>query len=288
MNFNALPEPLRDFAKDTVVKYYRSVYGYKNFKAEEQVSSTINFRPTLKAECREGSIICIEVMERLRFNEMHSSFILDCRTEILPVKFYIVLLKSDDNDPEYKANLLKAQRYSVAVYELDTNGQCTKVSQPLSQSLAGLRTIDSNEFPAKYRASYQAAVDTFKHGNPSKGCQSIYEEIEKLTRKIAIKANSANYWKTGADRPIKFEKDSWYSVTEFLISNINFSNASVKPLAKQILNSIAGLTSDRNETGHKPDTLAKLKARDSKLKTRFEIASDILLSLIKACKNLKP
>lgn len=288
MNFNVLPEQLREFTENTVVRYFRTAYGYKNFKAEEQVNAAVNFRSTLKGECREGSIICIEVMERLRFNETHIQFILDCRTEILPVKFYIVLLKSDDNDPEYKANLLKAQKYSVGVYEIDTEGVCTKVAQPLSQSLAGVRTLDSNDFPPKYRAAYQGAVDTFKHGNPPKACQSIYEEIEKITRKIATKASSAGYLKATAATPLNFQKDPWFIVTEYLIANLNFSNANVKPLNKQILNSIAGLTSDRNETGHKPDTLKKLKTRDSKLKTRFEGSSDILISLIKSCKNLKP
>ncbi|QDK42697.1 hypothetical protein DOM21_14810 [Bacteriovorax stolpii] len=288
MNFNVLPETLRQFTEETVVKYFIDNYGYKKFKAEEQVSTAINFRPTLKAECHEGSLICIEVMERFRFNETHSSFILDCRTEILPVKFYIVLLKSESSDPEFRANLLKAQKYSVGVYEIDTDGTCAQLNSPLSQSLAGLRTINPSDFPPKYRAPYQGAVETFKNGNPAKACQAIYEEIEKLTRQIALKSQSKNFFRTGSPAALKFEKDPWFKVTEYLISNLNFTNANVKPLSKQILNSIAGITSDRNETGHKPDTLSKLKTRDSKLKTRFESASDILLSLTTACKNLKP
>lgn len=290
MEFLALPESLRELANSSV-KYFRDNHGYASFEAEKSVKDEISYRTTLKAKCSsDGNIICVEVMERLRFSEALAAFVLDCRTEGLPIKLYLVLPQSGDNDAEFRAHLAKAQKYSVGVCEVGENGAGRIIHGPISQSLAGLRAIDVREYPKKFRASLTQAIETFRTTHPAKGCQALYDELEALTRKIAIKADSKNLWKPTlvGTKPRDFNSNPWFGICEFMADNLLFGTAPVPPLKKQLINQIAGITSDRNETGHKPATFQKLLARDLKLRSRFENAADIFKNLIEQSKNLKP
>jgi hypothetical protein len=47
------------------------------------------------------------------------------------------------------------------------------------------------------------------------------------------------------------------------------------------------MTTHRNESGHKPDSLKVLAKRDRELRTRFESAADTLFDLIQQSRHLR-
>jgi hypothetical protein len=73
--------------------------------------------------------------------------------------------------------------------------------------------------------------------------------------------------------------------SEFLPTELGLSKQSetvCASLDKQMVQRIVGITTYRNQTGHKPRNIQDTMDRDSKLKTRFEAAVDLLLELVQA------
>src|SRR4029077_1696050 len=112
-------------------------------------------------------------------------FVPDCSRLFLPVRMFVAV-PSGSKDPDYHRDLNRAREWGIGVLEVDGNN-VRVIQEPLSLSLAGLRRIHKQKYPAKYRFDLSQAEVTFKQGNPAKGCADVYEEIEALTRRIAKK-----------------------------------------------------------------------------------------------------
>src|SRR5260221_9749027 len=98
--YRALQEELRPYA-DGAVKYFKKEYGVATLKVEEELSSNIEFRPTLHGLMSDKHIICGEVCDTL-FPPLIERFILACRNAGLPVKLFIVLPRGQIDKIETK------------------------------------------------------------------------------------------------------------------------------------------------------------------------------------------
>lgn len=121
----------------------------------------------------------------------------------------------------------------------------------------------------------------------------IYDEIEALTRKVAIKTHNKGYCTKFLKNPEDLErKMSWATLLKYLRDGLDRSavkadGKDLDSLSEVMLNRIIGITPHRNESSHKPSSLKTLSERDSRLRTRMEAAIDILTELIAATKCLR-
>jgi hypothetical protein len=282
--YRALPDNLKEYA-DATQKYLSKDLGLTAIKIEQEVHREIEFRPTLSAISTDKHIICAEVVEQL-FAPDIEAFVLACRNHSLPVKLYVTVAKGQFQS--YEPKVLKfARENGVAILEISLpNHGALITNPPVSLSLGGLRSFNLQEFPAKYREPLKQAIETFKSGNPAKGCSDVYDEIEQLTRRIGQKcAGITGGLKKNGN--FDWDKESWSNVLEFLKINVDKVKTGCPNLNNQLFSRLIGMTEYRNETGHKPSSLQKKIDRDKQLRTRFESAMDELGCLIDAARILR-
>ena len=282
--YRALPDNLKEYA-DATHKYLCKELGLAAIKIEHEVHREIEFRPTLSAISTDKHIICAEVVEQL-FTPDIETFVLACRNYSLPVKLYVTVRKGQFQ--AYDPKVLKfARENGIAILEVSLpNHGALITNQPVSLSLGGLRTFSLQKFPAKYREPLKQAIETFKGGNPAKGCSDVYDEIEQLTRRIGRKcAGIAGGLKKNGN--FDWDKEAWATVLEFLKTHVDKAKIGCPNLNNQLFSRLIGMTEYRNETGHKPSSLLKKIERDKQLRTRFESAMDELGCLIEAARPLR-
>ncbi len=285
MNFRHLGEPLRPLA-EAVVEYFENEHGITHFEEEVEIHKEVD-RPTLHAVTRDFHFLCIEFSETTPYPASLDRFVLDCNLKGLPVKLYVAL-PAGSTDPNYARDLNRARDRGLGVIEVNSTG-VLMLYNPVSLSLAGLRRADKSKFPKKYRSALSQAESTFMHGDPAKGCSDVYDEIEALTRRIAIKTLRKKMWRAfapGKTPPkINLKTAAWASVVEVLIEQLD--PAQPPRIPKTLWARVLGITSHRNETGHKPPSKAALIKRDAALRTRFETAVELLSDLIQVSKSLR-
>lgn len=282
--YRALPDNLKDYA-DAAQKYLVRDLGLSAIKVEQEVHREIDFRPTLSAVSVDKHIICAEVVEEL-FAPDIEQFVLSCRNHSLPVKLYVVVRKGQFLAYDQKV-LKTARENGIAILEVSPPNHGTLITNPpVSLSLGGLRGFNLQSFPPKFREPLKQAIETFKSGNPAKGCGDVYDEIEQITRRIGRKCEGipGALKKVGV---IDWEKGNWATVLEFLKANLEKGTVACPQLNNQLFSRLIGMTEYRNEAGHKPSSLQKKIDRDKQLRTRFESAMDELKSLIEASRPLR-
>lgn len=286
MKYRILPSHLHSTA-DGVARFFRSRWGVSKFKAEEPLVRDIGYVPTISAITKDFHHLCIEVTERVYTNAL-DSFVLECKNKSLPVKLYVAIPKGA-LDPDFKKNLQRAQQNGVGVLEFD-NANTHVFHEAVSQSLTGLRRVSENNFPKKYRQGVSDAAATFLNGNPAKGCSAIYDEIEALTRRLAIETKSRGWWRNksnGRPSSINLNTGSWSRVFDDMTECLQLSRCNCPLLRSALLSQVAGVIPQRNTTGHKPKNPDELKQRDSRLRTWFETAVDIFSDLLQATRPLR-
>lgn len=286
MKFRILSEALRPVARSTA-RYFSDNWGVSRFRVEEALPTTnVARRPTLHAVTRDKQILCIEVSES-PFPRGLDSFVLDCINNCVPMRLFIAVPASSSND-NFKADLARARNCGVGVLEVSDN-EVTKLCDALSLSLVSVRPVTARDFPKKYRMALSRAYGTFRDGDPVKGCSTVYDEVEALSRRVAEKTQKKGLWhalKPGEKAPkINFETAKWSTLIRILMEHLDHKKH--KSLTQSLLGSLLGLTTARNESSHKIKTVSDLVRRDKRLKTRFENAIDILSDLIRATKSLR-
>jgi hypothetical protein len=282
--YRALPDTLKEYA-DATQRYLTSELGLSTIQIEHEVHREIEFRPTLHAISTDKHIICAEIVEQL-FAPDIEKFILAARNHSLPVKLFVVVRKGQFQAYDQRA-LKFARENGITILEVSPpNHGILITNPPVSLSLGGLRSFSLQDYPKKYREPLKQAIETFKNGNPAKGCSEVYDEIEQLTRRIGKKCESIpnGLKRTGN---INWERDSWHSLLEFLKNNVEKTTIGCPLLNSQLFSRLIGMTEFRNETGHKPSSLTKRIERDKQLRTRFESAMDELKNLIEASRPLR-
>ncbi|MFZ5544508.1 MAG: hypothetical protein ACOZJZ_13185 [Pseudomonadota bacterium] len=285
--YRVLPTHLHGTA-DAAAKYLTRELGLSAnaIKIEQEVHPSVDFRPTIQALSSDKHLICVEVVEALFPTELQA-FILSCRNHSVPVKLYCAIPDGSHSEVSTKS-LQFASENGIAILEINPQSANGKIlnSPPISLSLGGLRSYRLTDYPKKYREPLKQAIETFRSGNPSKGCAQVYDEIEQLSRRIGRKVSTIT---GGLSHAAGFDWNTvqWNNLLEFLKKNLQPSVVGCPELRPQLLSRLVGMTEYRNEAGHKPASLQKLMDRDRSLKTRFESAMDELLKLIEASKALK-
>jgi hypothetical protein len=283
--YRVLTEPLRPIA-DGAIKYFGKEFGLNGHKIEAEVHPQLEYRPTLHWLAPDKYVICGEVCDVLFPIDLDRA-ILSCRNHGIPAKLFVIVPAGlFDSVPTKSISF--ARENGIGILEVDEKGTGKMLSgQPISLSLTGLRSFDVSEFPARYRAVVKAAIETFKLGNPPEACAIVYKELENLTRRIAKKAQRIA---GGVTRPcpLNIDTDSWHSIITYLNTHVVRAALSCPELKAPLFNRLLGVTEHRNDTGHKPSSMAKLIARDQELRNRFESAVDILKALVHASSPMKP
>jgi len=286
MIYNALANDLR-LTADVVHHYISSNLGLAGIQIESFIESSIDYKPTFVVNTRDHHILCVDVSENI-YNPTRWHFISECEKKCIPVKLYVALPSISYGG--FAQDIKEAKTSSVGILDVDTNHRsCQELNAPLSLSLTGLRNFDKTTFPKKHRELIYQAENLFKGGDPNKACSNIYDEIERVTRSIAVKSYRAGKWKvTLSDPTILENRLAWAKVVLHLRDDLIRNRTSrYHVLSETLISRIHGITSHRNDSGHKPRNKKELIKRDSQLRTRMESAVDLLQELTNAVKSLK-
>jgi hypothetical protein len=271
-------------------KYFAAEHGAKGFGHETTVDRYLSLKPTLSAHLSDGCILCVEVSEKAYSNSL-DTFVVECSTRCFPVKLYVVV-PSARGDPDLASNLRKAKDRGVGVVEVTDTGAFA-LAEAVSLSLFGLRKNLIGGFPKSKRESVRQAEQTFLNGNPVKGCQSLYEELEATTRAFAKRSKADGWWRAphqGEAKPsADLDTGPWATVLRELNTFLDLKSCrKACPLMGDVLIASArGVTDPRNLTSHKPNNLKTIIERDKKLRTWFENSSDLLKNWYEATKPLR-
>lgn len=289
MNFRFLEAPLWPTA-EAAKAFFKKELGVTSFKIEQPIQPDMEYGPTLSAVTKDFHWLCIEVSESAwPQRNVLDAFVLDCKNRCLPVRLYVAIPRGT-SDPAFRANLKRAKQNGVGVVEVDEVGG-NVFQDALSLSLTGLRGTNPIDFPPKYRSAIRDAGQTFCNGSPGKGCSTIYEEIEALSRRLAKKTKQRGFWRAlkPSEKPPKIDlvRGQWARLMKILIEHLDLKKCRCSKLNEPLLARVLGITGHRNESAHKPHNQTMLKKRDEELRTRFEAGIDILRDLINATKPLR-
>lgn len=281
--YTILAPPLHQTA-NAAIKWFLDNWGINKsaVKVEQSVHTDLELRPTFNAQTRDSHILCIEVSENAYANHLNA-FVVGCLQLGLPVKLFVAVTKGT-RDPNLSHNLKVAKLAGVGLIEVDDSSGVV-MQDAVSLSLMAVRAIKVGEFPKKYRHSLSHAEQTFRNGTPEKACALVYDEIENLFRKIALRTNAKGWWKnTGS---LNIQKDAWATLIDNWSKGLDRASCPCPKLTPAFAAQMIGVTPYRNDTGHKPKNLKELIKRDQQLRTRFESAVDLFRDLVEAAKPLK-
>lgn len=280
MPYNLLVPQLWPVAEG-VASFLRKDWGIGGLKQEEAAYKEIKPIPTFHGPMPDHHVLWVEVSNRA-YPPHLDGIVADCMQHGLPVRL-VVAVPSGLKGAEFHEDLSRARAKAVGVIAMDgEDGEL--LASPLSQSLAAVHPIDRSEFPAKFRFALSQAEDTFRNGDPAKGCDALYGIMESVSRKAAAATHKKGLWKAGSNPP-RFDKDPWDSVMNALVRSLD--TAKYPHFGDNILHRIIGVTPYRNKVVHVPKTAAELRKRDRMLRTRFEDAANILLELVNDAKPLR-
>jgi len=283
MAYRYLPENLHAIA-DRTKQYFRDERGLSNFKTEEEVDKTLDYRPTLHTHTKDHHILCVDVQES-PYSTALDSIVLDCVKRSFPIRLYVAF-PENPSQQDYKKKVDRARTNGVGVVEVRANA-IEVIHEALVLSLLGVRDIKPSRFPVKFRSELARAESTFRGGNPVEGCLIIYKELEALSREIVDKSRRKGLWrplKAGEKNPHLKHRTAWQKIMEVLMDHLDHQKCPA--LHVPLLARILSVAPHRNDTGHKVTSLGRLVKRDTELKTRFESATDLLFELIQASKGI--
>lgn len=276
--YTILPPPLHSTA-NAAVQWFIDKWGIraKNVRVEQPIDSEVELRPTFSVITPDYHTLCVEVSASAYANTF-SECAVQCLSKGLPVKLFVAM-PQDHRDQNYAQNQRAAKRAGIGILQVGENSAMV-IQNALSLSLMGLRAIELSEFPKKYRHSLYQAEQTFRDGNPAKGCSQIYDELEKLFRRIAKKTHAKGWWANAGG--LNVDTVAWATLIDNWERHIDRAACPCRDLCqKAFVARIHGVTPYRNDTGHSPTSQARLKRRDQELRTRFESAVDLLRDILR-------
>jgi hypothetical protein len=249
---------------------------------EQPIHSDVEIRPTFSAQTGDFHLLCIEVSGTAYANHLDAC-VVSCIRHGLAVKLYVAMPKGL-KDPNFEQNIRAAKRAGVGLIEIDgASGTIIQNAQSLSVNM--VRPIQVIQFPKKYRHNLMHAEQTFRDGTPEKACALIYDEIESLFRKVATKTHSKGWWANSNGWNI--DTFAWARVIDDWSRHLDRGNCPCPSFTPAFAARLHGITTYRNESGHKPKDYKALIKRDQQLRTRFENAVDLFKELVEASKPLK-
>jgi hypothetical protein len=270
--YRVLPPNLYDTA-NAAIEWFITTWGVKKSRVsvETAFDPEISFRPTFVAQLNDGHLLCIEVSQYV-YSPTLDSVALACLRKALPVILYTAVPK-DVSDPDYSRKFKAAKLAGVGILEVDHQSGGILLSA-VSLSLGGVRQPKLADFPSKYRQALQHADQTFRDGEPSKACSLVYDELESCFRKFAKKSFGKNLWQK--PRRLHIDTAPWARLIDEVDRTLDRSNTLTRKVTPALLARIKGVTTHRNDSGHKPKKLQERIRRDQALRTRFESGVDLL------------
>jgi hypothetical protein len=274
---------LRETA-DAAIEWFIREWGLKKGRIQVEASfhRDIDYRPTFVVQLDDGHLLCVDVSQSIYSNTL-DSVALACLQEGLPVRFFVAVPR-DIKDPDYSVNIKKAKRAGVGLLEVDSHSG-TIIQSALSLSLAGVRSLELTEFPARYRHDLQHAQQVFRDGDPSKACSHVYDELEAACRRFAKKCVARKLWKNPNN--LKLDSDPWANILADLDRTLDRNSNLTRRVTPALIARLIGVTTHRNESGHKPKNVKELTKRDQALRTRFEGAVDLLKEFLDATSKFR-
>jgi hypothetical protein len=263
---------------DGAIVFVKQEWGLTKFRIGEKVDPLFTQLALFHTTMADHHILWIDISES-PWPKYMDAIVVDCRDNAIPVRFLVAIPK-DIKGAEYDSNLSRARQKGVGVLAVGANDAELLVS-PLSLSLSGLQPISKAAFPNKLKFHLSQAEQTFRSGNPNKGCNDLYDLIEAESRRIARRTFEKGLWKTGA-AALKWKKDPWHSVLEAAIKSLMPPSGT----SVLVLHRTLGSKDTRNESAHLIQNKEQLKKRDKELRIRFEDASRLLIDLISLSKSL--
>jgi hypothetical protein len=256
--YTILAPPLHATA-DAAIGWFCDQWGLQkhSVKIEEPINPDVSLRPTFSVPTRDFHTLCVEVSDSVYPNFL-DAFVLSCRDKGMPVKLYVAVQKGGQ-ESEYSQKLKAAKRAGVGILEVGEHS-CTVIQNALSLSLTGVRSVDVMLFPKRFRHKLVDAEQTFRDGSPAKACALVYEELEDLFRKFALKAFSKKWWTNKQGFEVK--KDSWASIVTDIDRCLDRGACACPALTPAFMSRIHGVTPFRNDVGHKPGNSKLLIKRD--------------------------
>jgi hypothetical protein len=274
VNFRYLSAELHPTAEG-VASFLTDEHGLQKFRVEETAYKDLEYRPTLQAVTSEFHEVWVEINE-LPYPASVTPVVLYCMQKSLPVKLYVGFRRGVP-EAEYKKQIDAARKCGVGAIEVSDEGGCEVIHEATLQSLTGLRPVDRKRFPVRLRSALARAETTFKTGDPAKGCSIVYDEIEGLSRKLALKIDREGWWTASSTPAPRFKINTpWATVMDSILGRTDFNKLPPKLRDKVILRRVAALTGYRNEASHRPRNRNDRLRRDRELRTRFESAVDVL------------
>lgn len=284
MKFRVLPVHLTAAAESTF-DYFRRSRGFSSMKVEEEIIVGAEFRPTFSRETANGEIYCIEIRENTNLDSI-MPFVRFCTDNEHYVKLYIAV---PDNAQAQEAlvNIQKARRHGVGVLFVQGR-QVSVINEAVPLPLTGVRSIIPTDYPRKYRQDLATAEQTFRSGNPSKGCSDVFDLVEALTRNIASEALAHGLFrKNSPSLNIDVNTGPLARIAGYLSNNFDNKLAKCPDLKSALFARVQGMTLHRNESGHKVSKKELVRRKNLELKTRFEGGCDLLRDLIAASGPMK-
>jgi hypothetical protein len=290
VSFVLLPPELHSTAV-AAEKYFKQ-RGAKGFKYEEALDPSLKFVPTLSATLPDKTILCVEVSARA-YNNTLDSFVMDAFKGGWPIQLWVAIPDAG-GDNDFPVNLKRAKDQGVGVLLVPDKGAPSPYTSAVSLALWGLPPTRLEDFPKAKRPAVIRAEETFRNGDPNKGCHTIFEELEAVSRACAIATRKKGHWrqpKTGEKPPANLAAmptHHWNPLLEEMHTFLEFNKVPKCPkLTKSLVAGTQALTDPRNQTAHKPRTLAELRKRDSKLRAWFESGREMLSRWYNATKALR-
>ena len=284
MSYRVLPTHLHGVA-DEVRRFFNDHWGIleKRILVETAIDPLAAMATTLHAESKDHHLVCVEVAESA-YSGTLDAFVLDCKNRVIPVRLFVAYPEGI-NPASFRSDLGRARRNGVGILEVSA-GSVQIIAEAVSLSLSGLREPAIKSYPTKYRAAVAEGVATFKGGNPVKACGVIFDELEALTRRIGDRAVRKGAWRAlpaGVSAPkIKMATAPWANIARELFNHLDPIKLGRPQLVEALLARVIGVTSHRNDSGHKPADTKRVQRRDQELRTRFEAACDLLLEFARA------
>lgn len=285
MSYGYLPSSLEPVA-DAARSFMRNEWGISDarIQVEQPIDRNISPGPTFQAPHRDHHIVCVEVASSAYPRSLGSVIIL-CMNRSLPILFYVAIYESDAKTED----IANATEAGVGVLLLDRDGVLRKFASAQSLSLVGVRESKPASWPPKYRHRIALAYDTFKNGDPSKGCSLLFDEIEGVTRRICVKAARKRAWRNlpanAAIPDASNVRVPLAQIAKFMYDYFD-PRAAGAPELDNVFGTVVGAVSPRNTYAH-PQNFRGLQRRDMRARTQFESAADILHDLVKGAAPLR-
>lgn len=274
--FQFVDEFLQPYAQ-LALSWGKSHFGIipKSLEYEVGIRKIQDFAPTISGRSKDFHILCIEVSNSI-IRPVVESFISECRRVGLPVKLYIAI--PDTTSHDFQRELRRAKELGIGVISFSLSSAFHIWSEPLSQSLVGLREIPQKGVPVRVKPDLENAYNLFLNGRPDVACHDICSLLESECRLFACKLLRKG---TITLQRKDIDKMSWMSLTKHLISKFGDIKLVYRNLEEPTLHAIVAITSDRNDVAHRIQSIPKLVERDHQLKTRFEHICDITICFLK-------